>query len=271
MKNQKAGSYLTWGFLVLIVFGAVAVIVMLTSQPSKPTNAVLIESADTGVLGKSQPIAPKGAVINRVTATPLVIKLEGGTSPNKPASSMPAAGETPASILGAPTPTPVMLAVYITGAVAKPGVVFLTEGARVQDAIAAAGGALIQADLDSINLAQKLVDEAHITIGRRDEGTKSSIDQPATSVRPLDSKGTSGESNSQAAGPKPTPSGKIDINTATQAQFESLPGVGPSLAARIVTDRGKNGPYASIEDLMRVTGIKEGIMSKIRDFITVGN
>jgi competence protein ComEA len=271
MKDATARSYTIWIFLTLIVAGAITIIVMLTSNNAPPANAVLIESAGAGTLGKSQPILPKGSINTLPTPTAHIIKLEGGTSPDKGTSEEPIAEETPQAILGAPSPTPAMIAVYISGAVAQPGVVFLAEGARVQDAIAAAGGALIQADLDSINLAQKLVDEAHVIIGRRDEGTTSSVVQPTTSIRPLDSGGTSGQSVSQAAGPKPTPSGLIDINTATQAQFESLPGVGPSLAARIITDRENNGPFASIEDLMRVSGIKEGILSKIREFITVGH
>lgn len=269
MKNASARTYTVWVFLSAIVFGAIAIIAMLTMNGQPPANAVLIDSAGTGALGKSQPVLPRGAIDSpRSTATTHTIKLEG-SEPGKADNGI--AEETPRAIMDAPSPTPVMIAVYISGAVARPGVVFLTEGARVQDAIAAAGGALIQADLDSINLAQKLVDEAHVTIGRRDEGTKSGVEQPSISVRPLDADGTSGQSVSQAAGPKPTPSGKVNINTATQPELETLPGVGPSLAARIVTDREKNGPYASIEDLMRVTGIKDGVLSKIRDFITVGN
>jgi competence protein ComEA len=105
---------------------------------------------------------------------------------------------------------------------------------------------MIQADLDGINLAQKLVDEAHITIGRRDEGTKSTVQQPATSIDSVAGAPVPGQSLSQPAGAKPTPSAPININTATAAELETLPGVGPSLAARIVTDREKYGPYRTV-------------------------
>lgn len=266
MKNPTARPVTAWIFLSAIAMGTVAIIWMLMANSTPPANALLIEKADAGLLGKSNPTArpPVTSSNAQPSATQRTIKLEGDGSVDLP-------GSAPQSIMAAASPTPVYIAVYITGAVAQPGVYFLTEGARVQDAIAAAGGALIAADLDSINLAQKLVDEAQITIGRRDDGTRSSVQQPAISVQPLGSTGTSGQSLTQPAGPKPTPATQIDINTATQAQLESLPGVGPSLAARIVTDRETYGPFSSVEDLMRVSGIKDGILAKIRDYITVGN
>ncbi|MEP6776693.1 MAG: ComEA family DNA-binding protein, partial [Chloroflexota bacterium] len=70
---------------------------------------------------------------------------------------------------------------------------------------------------------------------------------------------------------KAPPASPININTATAEQLQTLPSIGPSTAARIIADREQNGPFRSIEDLTRITGIKEGIMSKIRAYITVSN
>ncbi len=263
MKSLFSRTNLTWFFLAAIICGAIFIIWVLASGDAPPANAVLIDGAGTGRVGNSALGLPASSLGDQSpTATPYTIKLENGkdTDPSRAQNS----------ILNARTPTPGTVTVYVSGAVAQPGVYTLPEGARVQDAIAAAGGAMIEADLDTINLAQKLVDEAHITIGRRDEGTSSSVQQPATSEGTLGSAPAAGQSISQPAAAKPTPDALININTANAAELETLPGVGPSLAARIITDREQNGPYSSVEDLMRVSGIKDGILSKIRAYITVG-
>ena len=268
MKNLFTRTNLTWFFLAAIVCGTFAIIWILATANVPPVNAVLIEKAGAGNAGRGSLGKPASAGNDaRPTATSRTINFEGGDGGG---SQGGIAQYTPSTILGAPTPTIATITVYVSGAVAMPDVYTLAAGARVQDAISAAGGALIQADLDGLNLAQRLADEAHVTIGRRDEGTKSSVQQPAAGIEAMPNAPAAGQSGSQAAGPEPTPSAPIDINTATAAQLEALPGVGPSLAARIVADRQKYGPYRSIEDLTRVTGIKEGILSKIRPYVTVG-
>jgi competence protein ComEA len=139
----------------------------------------------------------------------------------------------------------------------------------VQDAIAAAGGAMIQADLDGINLAERLADEAHVIISRRDDSTPSAIEQPASSVARSATVPLAGQSGPTAS--KAPPASPVNINTATVEQLQTLPGIGPSTAARIIADREQNGPFRTIDDLTRITGIKEGTMSKIRAYITTGN
>jgi competence protein ComEA len=268
MKNLFTRTNLTWFFLAAIVCGTFAIIWILATANVPPANAVLIEKAGAGNAGRGSLGKPPSAGNDAMpTATSRTIVFEGDDTGG---SQGGIAEYTPGTILGAPTPTVATITVYVSGAVARPDVYTLAAGARVQDAISAAGGALIQADLDGLNLAQRLADEAHIVIGRRDEGTKSSVQQPAAGIEAMPNAPAAGQSGSQAAGPEPTPSAPIDINTATAAQLEALPSVGPSLAARIVADRAKYGPYRSIEDLTRVTGIKEGILSKIRPYITVG-
>jgi competence protein ComEA len=161
-----------------------------------------------------------------------------------------------------------MIAVYVSGDVAKPGVYTLPEGSRVNDAVAAAGGALPDADLEQINLAQKLADADHISVLKLGETAR-----PTTSVIQ-----TTGPSPTPKAGAPPavgastkgTPGTKINLNTATAQALELVPGIGPVTAQRIITDREQNGPYTSVDNLTRVPGIKAGILAKIRDYLTVG-
>jgi competence protein ComEA len=270
MKSLFTRTNLTWFFLIAIVCGALAIVYLLVTSSAPPANAVLIDGAGAGRASRGSLDLPASSISStHPTATVKTISIGEGQTTGQSGAQGAIAQHTPDTILGAPTPTPATVTIYISGAVAKPGVYTLAEGDRVQDAIAAAGGAMIEADLGGINLAQKLADEAHIIIGRRDEGTASSVQQPATSSKPVGSGSTYGQALSQPAGPEPTPSAPIDLNTATAAELESLPSIGPSLAARIVADREQYGPFHSVEDLTRVTGIKEGILSKIRDYITV--
>jgi competence protein ComEA len=152
-----------------------------------------------------------------------------------------------------PPPTPAPLVVHVTGAVAQPGVYQLTASSRVQDAIQAAGGLLPEADAQALNLAAFLQDGEQISI-------------PA--VQPTL---PASEPPSRAA-PLPTAqAGKlININTATQTELESLPGIGPALAQQIIAYRKVHGPFATIEDIIDVPGIGPKTFEKIKDLITVG-
>ena len=143
-------------------------------------------------------------------------------------------------------PTPVQLAVYVTGAVVDPGVYHLPEGSRVEEALDAAGGATAEADLTRVNLARVVHDEDQIYVPAIGE------ENP-----PLPS-GTSSEG------------GLININTAKAAELETLPGIGPTLAQCIVDHREAHGPFDAIEEIMDVRGIGEGVFEQIRALITVG-
>jgi competence protein ComEA len=145
-----------------------------------------------------------------------------------------------------PIPTPVQIAVYITGAVVNPGVHYLPEGSRIEEALQAAGGPTAEADLNRINLARRVHDEEQIYVPQV------------------------GEENPLAPSGGPSGGSLININTATPAEMETLPGIGPTLAQRIVDYREAHGPFVAIEDVMNVQGIGEGLFSEIRDLITVG-
>ena len=149
-----------------------------------------------------------------------------------------------------PVPTEAPIIVHITGAVPRPGVYALPEGARVQDVISAAGGFLADADKTGINLARVLEDGEQIDIPF---GEGASIVIPTPGVEVITSS-----------------SELININTATQAELESLPGIGETTARRIIEYREENGPFARIEDIVDVAGIGDGTFERIKDLITVG-
>jgi competence protein ComEA len=152
------------------------------------------------------------------------------------------------------TPTPSPLRIYVTGAVAHPDVYLLAPGSIVKDAIEAAGGASQDADLVGINLAQELRDQQQLYVPRQGETA------PPPPV-------TGGEATpSPEAG---APGGKININTAGVEELDTLPGIGPTFAQRIIEYRENNGPFESIEDIVLVSGIGDATFAKIKDLITI--
>jgi competence protein ComEA len=153
------------------------------------------------------------------------------------------------------TPTPLMVdvaAVEITvdvqGAVLHPGVYKLSSGSRVVDAIKAAGGVTKTGDPSDLNQARIIADGEQIYVYAKTGGT---------SV------------NKSTVKAKPQGSGFVLINRATAKEFEALDGIGPVLASRIVAFRKSNGPFASIDDLLKVPGIGAGTLSKFKTKLRV--
>ena len=155
--------------------------------------------------------------------------------------------------LGTATAAP--LRVYVTGAVAHPDVYQLPPGSIVKDAIQAAGGASGEADLNRVNLAQELRDQQQVVVPRVGE---TPVPPPAGSEPPS----RSGEAPLAV---------KVNINTAAADELDTLPEIGAEMARRIVAYRAANGPFKSIEDIQRVTGIGDATYQKLKDRITVGN
>ncbi|MGO2774465.1 MAG: CRISPR-associated protein Cas5 [Brachybacterium tyrofermentans] len=145
--------------------------------------------------------------------------------------------------------------VHVSGAVQSPGVVHLPPGSRVEDALQAAGGTAKEADLAAINLARPLADGEQIHVPVPGEEVPH-VPAPGDAES---GGGTDGVSGAGADG------GTIDLNTASAAQLEELPGVGPSIAQRILEHREKNGPFASVDGLLEVSGIGPATLEKIRD------
>lgn len=136
-----------------------------------------------------------------------------------------------------------LLTVHVSGPVAVPGIVAVPDGARVADAVAAAGGATPDADLSRLNLAAPVRDGDHIVVPLV-------VDTPS--------------------GGGSVPSVRFDINTADAAAFETLDGIGPVLARRIVAYRDEHGPFGSVEDLLDVPGIGEAKLAIIRTALDGG-
>ena len=137
-----------------------------------------------------------------------------------------------------PTSTPKLLTVYVTGAVASPGTYNFPEGSRIGDAIQAAGGFIVTAEQDRVNLAALLEDGMH-------------IDVPGQGV------------------PSHISAGRVDINTATAEELDALPGIGPTAAQSIIDYRLQNGPFKAIQDIQNVPGIGPATYARIKDLIMV--
>jgi competence protein ComEA len=177
-----------------------------------------------------------------------------GASASLPASPPPTTAEH-AERVATTTTTSSRIVVHVVGAVARSGVLQLRSGARVIDAIEAAGGAGPDADLARLNLAAPVSDGERIAVPTRDGSTP-----------PLDGGATSGPA---VRGGPPTPAAPLNVNNATAEQLDELPGVGPATAAAIVSDREANGPFASVDDLGRVRGIGPAKLEQLRELVVV--
>lgn len=141
--------------------------------------------------------------------------------------------------------------VHVGGAVREPGLYRLSDGARVDDAVRAAGGVLEDADLDGLNLAAKVKDGEKVLV-------------PARGRDPGGGAGAAGGSAGSGA-----QGGLVNLNTATLADLDTLPGIGPALAQRILDHREKNGGFRAVEDLLEVPGIGPKKFEELRDMVTV--
>jgi competence protein ComEA len=148
----------------------------------------------------------------------------------------------------APEPSPAPLLVHVSGAVRRPGIVALPAGARVVDAVAAAGGPTPKADEGAINLAARIVDGQQVVVPRKGDA-------------PAPASGTA--ASGSAASGSGTP---ISLATATAEQLETLPRIGPALAARILAYRDAHG-FTAVDDLAEVSGIGPKTLEGLRDLV----
>ena len=149
------------------------------------------------------------------------------------------------------TAPPTELVVDVVGAVRRPGLYRLAQGARIADAVARAGGARRRANLSLINLAAPLADGEQVVVPQR--GAASA----AAGVG-------AGASGGAAAG---TPTGPVHLNTATLEQLDSLPGIGPVTAQKILDYRQKHGAFSSVDELDAVPGIGPSRLDQLRDLV----
>lgn len=174
--------------------------------------------------------------------------MAGGAAPTLPESGGPQGGQVHQEEAARPNEGVKTVTVDVKGAVNRPGVVTLPEGSRVQDAVRAAGGLAPNADVERVNLAAPLADGMAVVIPRRGENPPS-VGDPALAGA------AQGE--------------KVDLNRATAAELDALPGIGPSKAAAIVKYREEKGPFRTVEDLLDVPGIGPALLEQLRDRVVV--
>ncbi len=199
-----------------------------------------------------------GALVTAV----LVVRAD----PGAPQATAPAAAtvESSGPLVELPEPTPAptssagAVTVDVAGRVRRPGIAVLDPGARVVDALDAAGGARPGVDLSTLNLARPLVDGEQILVGRDPTAAP-----PAAAAPPLP-----GAAGSVGAGGA-VPSALVDLNTATASELDSLPEVGPVTAAAIIAWRDEHGGFSAVDELIEVDGIGEVTLSRIAPHATV--
>lgn len=185
-----------------------------------------------------------------------------GAAPRASKGASTATSDAPhPSAASTSTTAPTTFVVDVVGAVRRPGVVSLPGAARVVDAVTAAGGALANADLDRINLAAHLVDGMRIAVPRRGA--------PADPAAPTNDPGAPAGGGASGPSGTPTASAPLDLNTATEAQLEALPGIGPSLAQAILQEREREGGFKTVDDLRRVRGIGDVRFAQLKELVTV--
>lgn len=170
-----------------------------------------------------------------------------------------------------PPPSPNKeVVVHVAGAVKKPGVIHLSNGARVNDAIEKAGGPTAEASLDEINLAAVAQDGTQILVPKKGAAVPATMPQgeitPYTpnisaKIEPI----SKGGSKSHNGGKHPE--GTISLTTSTAEQLQTIPGIGPSTAERIIAYRQEHGGFSSVEELLQVGGIGNKKLEKIRKWL----
>jgi competence protein ComEA len=219
-----------------------AVIKELAPQPSRRANRLVERWVPGGpefVTKHRFAIAAVCIALLAVVTTVILL------SHRQPAAE--AAPELPPAITAAPptTTSAAALVVSVVGRVADPGLITLPNGSRVADAIRAAGGALPGTNDLALDLARRLADGDQIYVG---------IPTPAGAAAAPEG----------SAGPTPT----VDLNTATEDQLESLPGIGPAMAQHILQWRTQHGQFSSVSQLRDVSGIGDGRYAKLKDLVT---
>lgn len=224
----RAFAWIRWFGILRFISGAIGLLVL---------GAVGLWAVRAPSPGAALPDPADRSGVSRPGGTP---SADAGAAPTG------APGVPSVTLVGRPPlEVPISVVVHVAGAVTRPGVHTLDAGARVVDAVAAAGGPLADAELDALNLAATVADGQRIYV-------------------PLVGEVVIGPDSVASVGP-PVP---VDVNRASVTELEALPGVGPAIAAEIVAERERRGPYTSVDDLLRVRGIGPAKLAALRDLAT---
>ncbi|NKQ53820.1 ComEA family DNA-binding protein [Amycolatopsis sp. K13G38] len=225
----------------------------LAAEREPPLTGRLVERWVPAALTRSPQRRRLTAIVAVLTAVLVLvggsILLLGGSPPPERPPLLPAASDNPRPALSKVAES--SLVISVVGKVRAPGLVTVPAGARVADALRAAGGAVDGTDVSALNLARKLTDGEQLYVG---------VPAPAGAQPGV----VAPDASSGGAG-----SGKVNLNTATQEQLDSLPGVGEVTAKRIIDWRAQHGTFTSVEQLQEVDGIGTTRFSRLRDQVTV--
>lgn len=233
---------------IVLILGAltwITVSLLFNPPPRSP------EGAETFPLEILDSTASPESPVNPSANDPLVSP--SGIRPEKPRGA--AGGDDPAALTGGtPQSAGATAVIHMIGAVKKPGVYYLPLGSRALDAVNKAGGLAKDASAEEINLAAEIRDGEQIRIPHRGEPPK------AAPLPPSDGAVDAGNGPGLAGG-------SINVNTASQDQLEQLPGIGPTLAGRIVEFRAANGPIKNLSELDAVSGIGPALLGNLRELV----
>ena len=243
-----------------------------SDQPTASAVQIIPPAADDGP--KDDRAETAAGQSNADTAVASRAGAAARSAPDAPAAGSSASASSPAD-------PPDEIAVYLTGAVVKPGVYAMRPGQRLADALELAGGPTGDAALHQINLAAYLADAAHYRIPAVGEAETPAVASPPAAASPPSGAVAVAVAvapvagGSPAAAPAPSSSGggcgtPIDINAATADCLQTLPGIGRVRAESIVAHRQQAGPFAAIEGITEVSGIGSGIYGQIAKLITAG-
>ena len=197
------------------------------------------------LIGRRRDLVLIAGLVGAALCVSLVLWARGAPAAVAPPARAPSVpGAAPSGAPGAPH-----VYVHVAGAVRRPGLYELPPGARVADAIDAAGGPRVRADLDAVNLAEVVEDGGKIDVPARGEAAPAEV--------------------ALSPAPAATTGGVIDINAADQAALETIPGVGPVTASAIVRHRDEVGGFDSVDELLDVTGIGPATLEAIRPYVTI--
>ncbi len=238
-----------WAVGIRLAWAAVSVVGLLVG--SVLLRAVAVSDAavpvDLPAVGGGAAVVGGAAATGGSAATADAAGVLPGVDPTQ--SPLPGSASGPAVV------------VHVVGQVTQPGVVELAAGARVADAITAAGGAGPEADLSALNLARLLVDGEQVVVPRPGEGP------------PVGDGGGAGAGGAVAGGGAGGPTGqsgdRLDLNAADVTALDALPGIGPVLAERVVRWRAEHGRFTSVDELQQVPGIGPAGLSGLRDLVRV--
>lgn len=253
LKTEKKGNQKRAGYVKYVAVILWLIMISLGLCGCKPKNQepqwmeeqAALQAETMEQSPETDPVSPEGMV--QVAAE--LEKVSQGASMQESSAAAENATE------------PIELYVHVCGAVEAPGVYVLPEGSRVVDAVEAAGGTLESASEESLNQALPVTDGMQIYVPTMEE-TEKSQEWIHTGER-------SGQPGSAAVSESNGSTGKININTADVTTLCTLPGIGESRASSIVAYREEHGGFSTIEDIMKVSGIKDAAFGKIKDKICV--